>query len=232
MATSFRILHVDDNALTRELVALALSLDPAFVLLSCAGAREALRVATDWKPDLILCDVKLPDMDGPALLARLRAEAATARIPVVFTAAYAQTRDVEAMMASGAAGVIAKPFDPETLAPTLRRQLYSIRMNAAGYDFHERLRRDAASLAALRGRLNDGAAPDELQSFAHKLAGAAGVFNFRVVSAQAAALEDAVIAARAGCGAPEAVAANLDALIACIEQAKRDPVGEREGGRP
>jgi len=127
--------------------------------------------------------------------------------------------------------MIAKPFDPETLAQSLRRQLYSIRMNTSGYDFHERLRRDAATLAEFRGQLNDGAPPDELRSFAHKLAGAAGVFNFRAVSALASALEEAVIAARTGCGTPETVAANLEALIACVERAKRDPLGEREARR-
>jgi CheY-like chemotaxis protein len=214
----FRILHVDDNALTRDLVDLSLARDPAFVLLSCAGAREALRVAADWEPDLILCEAAMPDMDGAEFLARLRAEAATARFPVVFLSAYAQARDVEAMKAQGAAGVIAKPFDPKALAQMLRQQLYAIRMNAAGYNFHERLRRDAATLAAFRGRLDGAAAPEELQFCAHKLAGAAAVFNFRAVSVQAAALEEAIIAARAGEGRPDAVVAKLDALIECIER--------------
>jgi CheY-like chemotaxis protein len=218
MTTSFRILHVDDNALTRDLVELSLAHDPALLLLSCAGAREALRVVADWEPDLILCEAKMPDMEGTEFLARLRAEAATARFPVVFMSASTQASDVEAMQALGAAGVIAKPFDPQTLAQALRQQLYAIRMNAAGYNFHERLRRDAAALAAFREGLA-GAAPDELQSCAHKLAGAAAVFNFRAVSAQAAALEEAIIAARAGSGAPDTVAARLDALIACIERA-------------
>jgi CheY-like chemotaxis protein len=218
MTTPFRILHVDDNALTRDLVELSLARDPAFVLLSCADPREALRVAADWEPDLILCEATMPDMDGTEFLARLRAQAATARFPVVFMSAYAQARDVEAMKAQGAAGVIAKPFDPETLAQTLRQQLYAIRMNAVSYDFHERLRRDAATLAAFRGRLAGVAPPAELQSCAHKLAGAAAVFNFRAVSAQAAALEEAIIAARAGAGAPDAVAARLDALLESIER--------------
>lgn len=215
---TFHILHVDDNALTRDLVELSLARDPAFVLLSCGGAREGLRVAADWEPDLILCEAAMPDMDGVEFLARLRAEPATARFPVVFMSAYAQPRDVEAMKAQGAAGVIAKPFDPQTLALTLRRQLYAIRMNAAGCSFHERLRRDAATLAAFRGRLDGAAPPQELQFCAHKLAGAAAVFNFRAVSVQAAALEEAIIAARAGEGRPDAVVAKLDALIECIER--------------
>lgn len=218
MATSFRILHVDDNALARELVERSLADDPAFLLLSCAGAGEALRVAADWEPDLILCEVAMPEMDGPEFLARLRAQGATARFPVVFTSAGAQAGEVAAMKSRGAADVLAEPFDPETLAQTLRRQIYSTKLNAAGQDFHERLRRDAATLASFRRRLDEAALSEELQTFAHKLAGAAGIYNFRAVSAQAAALENAVRAARAGRGARETVAAELDALIDCIAQ--------------
>ena len=216
MATSFRILHVDDNALTRHLVELSLARDPAFVLLSCAGAREALRVAADWQPDLILCEAEMPEMDGPEFLARLRAEAATAAFPVVFMSACTQPGDVDPLKSLGAAGVIDKPFDPQTLAETLRRLLYSLKMQAAGHNFHQRLQRDAATLALFRGRLGDAALPEELQSVAHKLAGAAGIYDFRAVSAQAAELEDAVLAARAGCGTREVVAVKLDALIDCM----------------
>ncbi|MEJ2434212.1 MAG: response regulator [Pseudolabrys sp.] len=74
MAGTFRILHVDDDVLTREVVELSLGRDPAFVLLSCASGEEALDVAADWAPDLILCDVIMPDMDGQALLARLKSD--------------------------------------------------------------------------------------------------------------------------------------------------------------
>ncbi len=217
MATSYRILHVDDDPLMRDLVALSLALDPAFTLLSCESGAEALRVAADWAPDLILCDVRMPDIDGQTLLERLAADPATAGFPVVFMTACAP-RAGEASM-DGAAGVIAKPFDPERLAATVRRLLHTIKLNAAGYDFHQRLRRDAATLAAFRRRLDVAGLPDELQSFVHKLAGIAGIFKYRTVSARASALEAAIIAARAGRAAPQSVAEPLDALLASIEQA-------------
>ena len=219
MANSYRILHADNDALTRDLVALSLGLDPAVALLSCETGAQALRAAPDWAPDLIVSEVKLPDMDGPTLLARLAADPATDRFPVVFTSTCAQDRDVEALRALGALGVIAKPFDPVTLPLTLRRYLYSLRMNAAGYDFRQRLERDAAALSAFRQRPQDPALLTELQSFAHKLAGAAGVFNFRAVSDRALALELAIIELRAGQGASQQVTASLDALLACVERA-------------
>lgn len=215
-AESFRILHVDDDPAMRDAVDLSLGHDPAFIVLSFGDAREALAAAPDWQPELIICDAEMPGMDWATLLAELRAHPATAAVPAIALAARARPEDVAALKALGAAAVVAKPIDPGNFAMTVQRHLFTIRMQTAGYDFSQRLRRDAAALAAFRPRLGDDSAPQELQSFAHKLAGAAGIFNFAAVSTQAAALENAVIETRAGRGAPETIAANLDALLDCI----------------
>ena len=228
MVRSFRILYVDGDPFMRDVVELSLGLDPAFLLLSCAGAQEALAAAPDWEPDLILCNAMMPGLDGPALLARLRANPATAEFPVLVMSPRAQHRDIDAMKSHRAVAVIAKPFDLAKLAETVRRHLPSIRPNAAGYDFSQRLRRDAATLASFRLRLGDVALSKELQTFAHKLAGAAGVFNVRAVSAAAAALEEAIIDARAGRGPPGHIADHLDALLEFIERAT---LGELEPDR-
>jgi HPt (histidine-containing phosphotransfer) domain-containing protein len=60
--------------------------------------------------------------------------------------------------------------------------------------------------------------PDGLQSCVHKLAGAAGVFEFQAVSSSASALEEAIIERGAGRDTPDKVLSNLDALLACIER--------------
>ena len=215
---SYRILHVDDDPLMRDGVEISLGLDPAFALMTCAGGDEALAMAPGWAPDLILCDVNMPDMDGPALLARLRASANTASFPVVFMTAGAQADEIAQFKSLGATGVIAKPFDPATLADSVRAQLRSIKLASAGYDFAERLRADAATLAALRNQMHAGGdaplVPDGMQSCVHKLAGAAGVFNFQAVSHSAAALEDAIVERHA----PAEIEARLDALLDCIER--------------
>ena len=62
-------------------------------------------------------------MDGPQLLQRLREHASTAKIPVIFMTARAQTDEVQHFLSLGAAGVIAKPFDPMTLAAAVRAYL-------------------------------------------------------------------------------------------------------------
>jgi CheY-like chemotaxis protein len=220
---SYRLLHVDDEPLMREVVEIALGLDPAFMLMSSASAQEALAVVLDWAPELILADVIMPEMDGLALLRRLRADPATAKFPLIFTTARGTQSEIDEMKALGAAAVIAKPFDPATLADTVRRHLQTIKLAATGFDFTDRLRNDAAALATFRDGLRSGSSsselPEKLQSFAHKLAGAAGIFNYHSVSAKASALEDCIIAQRAGRGAPGTIEANLDALLATIGQA-------------
>jgi CheY-like chemotaxis protein len=115
-----RILHVDDEPDIREVVQLSLGLDPDFAVRSCASGRDALAATADWPPNLVLLDVMMPEMDGLTTLAHLRERPATAEVPVVFVTARAQASDIEHYMSLGAAGVIAKPFDPITLPARAR----------------------------------------------------------------------------------------------------------------
>jgi CheY-like chemotaxis protein len=204
----------------RDVVALSLGLDPAFTTKSCASGDEALAIAADWIPDLILCDVMMPDMDGAAMLVRLRETESTAKIPVVFMTAHPQAAEIEHFKTLGAAAVIAKPFDPKTLAKTVRGHLISVKIASVGYDFSKRLRADAARLATFRTQLRDRsdspALPEGLLSCVHKLAGAAGVFEYQSVSTAASALEETIIERRDGRGTPGMLETDLDALLECI----------------
>jgi CheY-like chemotaxis protein len=203
-------------------------------------------VAAEWTPDLILCDAMMPEMDGPEVLARLRKSKALKSVPVVFITARAQPDETERLTALGAAAVIAKPFDPQTLSDTVRAHMISIavatgrddlaeqmrfkpvhlpapaaKLAAASYDFTDRLRADAATLTQFRKQFRDDAqtihVPESVIACVHKLAGAAGVFNFQAVSAGATELERALIAHTAGPIGP--LRNKLDALLACIERA-------------
>ena len=217
----FRILHIDDDSDIREIVALSLSLDPALMSISCAAGADALATAAEWAPDLILCDVMMPGMDGPTMLARLRENPRTAKTPVVFMTARAGSNELEHLMSIGAAAVFTKPFDPMLLAEMVRTQLRSVKSGAVRYDFAARMHSDAAELARYRKILFDNPGlvllPEGFQSCVHKLSGAAGVFDFQAVSRTASALETAIVERCAGRGAPGTVEANLDALLGCIE---------------
>jgi CheY-like chemotaxis protein len=121
--TDIRILLVDDEADIREVVDVSLGLDPEFKIRACASGADALATADGWSPALILLDVMMPLMDGPTTLANLRKNPRTANIPVVFLTARTQTDEIEQYISLGAQGVLSKPFDPMTLAASVRGYL-------------------------------------------------------------------------------------------------------------
>ena len=117
---TYRILCVDDEPMMRDVAALSLRRDPAFEVRTCSSGPEALASLDSWWPDLVVLDVVMPVMDGPEVLARLRERAPERPVPVVFVTARAQHEETERLKALGAAGVVAKPFNPATLAAVLR----------------------------------------------------------------------------------------------------------------
>jgi len=218
---SFRILHVDDDPHFRDIVELSLGLDPMLTVMSCGSVDDALVTTADRAPDLILCDVMMPGMDGTAMLARLRESATMAKAPVVFMTACTQTSELEQLKSLGAAAVIIKPFDPMKLAGTVRGHLRSVKLRAAIDGFFERLHTDAGLLLSsreiLRSNLGSLVVLERLETCVHKLAGASGVLGFDEVSRAASTLERTIVDRRAGRCNPEDVEAGLDALIRCVD---------------
>jgi CheY-like chemotaxis protein len=220
--TAFRVLHVDDEPDIREVVEISLGLDPEFSTRSCASGQEAIGAAADWVPDIILLDVMMPVMDGAATLARLRETPVTAGIPVIFMTARAQSRELDLFRSLGAAGVIPKPFDPMTLAASVRAHLQPPdRFVTMREEFLQRVDGDLVALAGHWSALDDGSAvPSSLagiRSIAHGLAGAGGVFGFAEISDAAATLEEAVILERDGSGTVSEIGFALDRVMACAE---------------
>ena len=121
--TDIRILLVDDEPDIREVVDVSLGLDAEFKMRACASGADALVMAAQWSPSLILLDVMMPLMDGPATLANLRKNPRTAHIPVVFLTARTQIDEIEQYISLGAQGVLSKPFNPMTLAASIRDYL-------------------------------------------------------------------------------------------------------------
>jgi two-component system OmpR family response regulator len=221
--TTLRILHVDDEPDIREVVEISLGLDPGLATRSCSSGEEAIVAAIDWQPDIILCDVMMPVMDGPATLMRLRENALTASIPVIFMTARAQTRELDRFRSLGALGVIPKPFDPMTLAASVRSYVQPAHdpIDDLRTGFLQRVRKDVVSLSKERLILKDGGRPsdvlDRIKRIAHSLSGAGGIYGFAELSDAAAALEDAVIAELADPGHGDGAALALDGLISRAE---------------
>jgi CheY-like chemotaxis protein len=115
-----RILYVDDEPDIRAVAQMSLETVGGFTVLLCASGREALEKAGAFSPDLILLDVMMPEMDGPATLAALRQIPALTQTPVCFFTAKVQTTEVEQLKSLGALEIVAKPFKPMQLPQTLR----------------------------------------------------------------------------------------------------------------
>ena len=92
-----------------------------FTLEVCCDGKEALEKGPAFKPDLILLDVMMPGMDGNLTMRALRKIPELAAIPVVFITAKVQPHEIQEFLDQGAAGVIAKPFDPISLADKIRQ---------------------------------------------------------------------------------------------------------------
>ena len=110
------ILYVDDEPDIREIVQMALGLMPALSVSTADSGMRALQSMQESKPDLVLLDVMMPNMDGPTTLQQMRSQPELQAIPVIFMTAKAMPQEVARFRALGAAAVIAKPFDPMLLA--------------------------------------------------------------------------------------------------------------------
>jgi CheY-like chemotaxis protein len=221
--TAVRVLHVDDEPDIREVVELSLGLDPGLVMRSCVSGAEALALVEAWAPDIVLLDIMMPEMDGLTTLARLRLNPRTARIPVVFMTARAQSRELDLFRSLGAVGVILKPFDPMTLAASLRAYVEppDARFAAMRHEFLRRVDGDLAALAGHWSALENGVAVSsslaEIRSIAHGLAGAGGIFGLDNISVAAAALEEAVILESGDPRYMSEVGSAFRRLAACVD---------------
>jgi CheY-like chemotaxis protein len=114
-----RLLCADDEPDIRTILELALSLEPgieAEVLPSGVALLERVKAFT---PDAILLDAMMPELDGYETCRLLKADPATATIPVVFLTARAQRGEQDSALEVGAIACLTKPFDPLTLAGEL-----------------------------------------------------------------------------------------------------------------
>ncbi len=116
-----RILYVEDEPDIQTIARLALEEVGGFELQICTTGSEALEEAERFTPDLMILDVMLPGMDGPTTLTELRKKPALADTPALFMTAKVQPHELAQLRAQGASEVITKPFDPMTLADTVRR---------------------------------------------------------------------------------------------------------------
>lgn len=117
-----RILLIEDTEEIRENVAEILELHNYRIATACNG-EQGLQLVYQHQPDIIICDVKMPKMNGFELLAVLQGDPRTASIPFIFISASAQQSDLEKGRESGAFAYLTKPFTTEDLLQLIENVL-------------------------------------------------------------------------------------------------------------
>lgn len=122
MATK-HILIIDDEDDIREVAQVSLETISNWEVVTASSGHEGLVKAEAEQPDAILLDVMMPDMDGPTTFQQLQNTPAICHIPVILMTAKVQASDQRRFASLGVKGVIAKPFDPLTLAEQVTQTL-------------------------------------------------------------------------------------------------------------
>lgn len=111
-----KVLIIDDEDDIREVAALSLESVAGWDVVMASSGAQGLARAIEHQPDAILLDVMMPGMDGPSTFRELRANPATAKIPVLLLTAKVQSSDQRRFADLGVEAVLFKPFDPLTLS--------------------------------------------------------------------------------------------------------------------
>ncbi|MAE47361.1 MAG: two-component system response regulator [Planctomycetes bacterium] len=118
-----KVLVVDDDPDMRRLLSLALEHVGGMQVVTISGGGAIVETAAANNFDAVVLDVMMPVLDGPQCLALLRADESTRDIPVIFLTAKGDTEDHDNLREKSGFDTLRKPFDPLTLADTLRRML-------------------------------------------------------------------------------------------------------------
>lgn len=110
-----RVLLIDDEEDIRKVGRLSLEAVGHFETAVAGSAKEGFDLARCQRPDVIVMDMMMPDVDGIAALAELKTIPELNDIPVIFMTAKAQRDEIAFYLECGAIGVVKKPFDPMTL---------------------------------------------------------------------------------------------------------------------
>jgi DNA-binding response OmpR family regulator len=105
------VLVVDDDPVILELLRINFEIE-GYEVLPATDGEQGLAKARDEEPDVVLCDIMMPRLDGIELVTRLRGDPRTAHLPVVLLSAKAQKVEVDRGLSVGADDYVTKPFDP------------------------------------------------------------------------------------------------------------------------
>jgi two-component system cell cycle response regulator DivK len=108
-----RILVVEDNETNMYLISFLLKKN-GYEVIEARSGEEGVELAIKEKPDLLLMDIQLPDIDGLETTRRIRESKADGEVPIIALTSYAMTGDREKALKAGCNGYIEKPINPDT----------------------------------------------------------------------------------------------------------------------
>ena len=114
------ILYVEDNEFNRKIVRHLLG-RTSYQLIEATDGESGVTTARDARPDLVIMDIQLPKMSGLDATRQLRADPATADIPVIVITSFALAGDEDKAREAGATAYLAKPYSPRELLQTIRQ---------------------------------------------------------------------------------------------------------------
>ena len=126
-----RILVIDDDARLREHYCEILRLE-GFEVVEARNGREGVERARKEPPDLVLCDITMPEMNGHRVLEALRGESRTAHVPFVFLTGWNEREDIRTGMNLGADDYLTKPVVPQELVTSIRARLRRAELSGGG----------------------------------------------------------------------------------------------------
>jgi CheY-like chemotaxis protein len=118
-----KILIIDDEDDIREVAALSLEATAGWEILTASSGAEGMAIAALEKPDAILMDVMMPEVDGPTTFGKMQQNPTIADIPVLLLTAKVQGVDQRRFANLGVTAVLFKPFDPLSLAQQIAEAL-------------------------------------------------------------------------------------------------------------
>lgn len=117
-----KILVIEDNREIRENIAELLEME-GYEVVEAENGKTGLQLACEILPDLILCDILMPVMNGHEVLSHLKGQSYTQNIPFVFLTANVEKKEVAEGLQMGAKGYISKPFETSILLEEIKRCL-------------------------------------------------------------------------------------------------------------
>ncbi|HNB23654.1 MAG TPA: response regulator [Candidatus Melainabacteria bacterium] len=117
---TMKVLIIDDEEDNRQIANLALTMIGGFTVIEADGGELGLKLAEAEKPDVILLDFVMPNMNGLETLKALRRNPLTEKIPVIFVSTKSLQEREKELFEAGAQGILPKPFNPTQLPEKIK----------------------------------------------------------------------------------------------------------------